>query len=403
MKSNSRSAPSSTSAKLDVAAAILRLGAYTVWDRLRHKRPRDLSAIPFSIEVLTPEWLTAVLCGGHPGARVDSFERGSASTGSTSREALRIRYNDAGRSAGLPERVFAKATPRFTSRMLCALAGALACEYAFYTRLRCELDIEAPPPLHASYDQASGRSMFLFEDIASTRGCRFLNTEALITRAQAEDMVTLLARLHGRYWESPRLDAEFTWLKTSADYMADITRLINFKDRSLIGLDRARAVVPRELLARRDELWSAVLKSLEMNSAQPRTYLHHDVHIGNWYCTGEGRMGLTDWQCNVKGQWASDVAYALTSALQVEDRRAWERDLIRLYIGELARTGAPAPSFDAAWLQYRQQPFHGLAFWLYTLGHGPLQPEMQPDDFSLANIHRMTNAIVDLDSMDSLS
>jgi hypothetical protein len=56
----------------------------------------------------------------------------------------------------------------------------------------------------------------------------------------------------------------------------------------------------------------------------------------------------------------------------------------------------------AACLAYRQQPFHGHAFWLYTIGAGRLQPAMQPDEVSLANLDRMTNMIIDLDSFGAL-
>lgn len=384
-----------------VAAAVVRLGLHSAFDAVRRERPRNLASIPHSIDMITVEWLSAALCREHPGAKVEGFERDRATRGSTSREALRVRYNDLGRAAGMPERIFAKATPRFQSRVLCVLAGALASEVSFYRHVRGELDIEAPPGLFGAYDPRTGRSMLLFEDIATTRGCTFLDTTQRITQAHAQDMVSLLARLHARYWDSPRLE-DFWWLRSSGAYLADIQRLIAFDKRSMIGFERGLSVIPDALKARRDEVWPATLRSLELNSRRPQVYLHHDVHIGNWYRTGEGRMGLTDWQCNVKGQWGSDVAYALSSALDIEDRRAWERDLIRLYVDRLAAAGGPRLNVDDAWLQYRQQLFHGFVFWLFTLGHGPLQPQMQPDSFSLTNIARMSAAIVDLEAIESL-
>jgi hypothetical protein len=41
-------------------------------------------------------------------------------------------------------------------------------------------------------------------------------------------------------------------------------------------------------------------------------------------------------------------------------------------------------------------------FWLYTIGAGRLQPAMQPDEVSLANLERMTSMIDDLDSFEAL-
>jgi hypothetical protein len=48
------------------------------------------------------------------------------------------------------------------------------------------------------------------------------------------------------------------------------------------------------------------------------------------------------------------------SGLDIESRRAWEHDLLRLYLDRLGENGGKAPGFDDAWLHYRQQVFHGL-------------------------------------------
>ncbi|MCA1677520.1 MAG: hypothetical protein LC777_00515 [Actinobacteria bacterium] len=97
------------------------------------------------------------------------------------------------------------------------------------------------------------------------------------------------------------------------------------------------------------------------------------------------------------------MAYAFISGLTVEDRRAWERELLEYYLQRLRAAEVHAPGFDAAWLQYRQQTFHGLAFWLITIGAGQLQPDMQPVETSRANLSRMTAAVMDLDSFDALN
>lgn len=389
--------------KLEALSMAARLGGHIAWEKLSRPRPRTLASLPPSIEAITAEWLTAALCAGHAGAWVERFEFSRGSRGTTSRAAMQVQYNRAGQNVGLPTRLFVKMTPHLTSRLVCGLSGALASECGFHQKVRKGLRLEAPQAFYSAWDARSCRSAILFEDIATTRGCEFLNTEAHITRPQAEDMVRMLATLHAAYWASPRLDTEFTWLKTSQGFQENTNRLIDFETRTLIGITRGESVIPGELLVRRDAIWPAAMHSLELNSRAPLTYLHHDVHIGNWYRTREGRMGLTDFQCNVKGQWASDVAYALSSALQIEDRRSWERELLDLYLAHLAADGVPVPNREAAWLTYRQQQFHGYIFWLYTLGAGALQPAMQPDRYSLTNIQRMSQAIVDLDSLTALS
>ncbi|HTK65503.1 MAG TPA: aminoglycoside phosphotransferase family protein [Pseudonocardia sp.] len=390
--------------KLNMVRQIGSLAGHVLAEKVRPHRPTDLSQVPASPDHLTTEYLTAALCARVPGAQVTGFTIGGGSDGSTSRAALTVTYNDAGTAAGLPAEVFTKATPKLTSRLITVPSGALFTEERFYNSIQPELgDLETPTGYHAAVDLASGRSMFLLENIAVTRGATFGDTRELyVDRAKAEDQMRLLATLHGRFWDSPRLTGDLGWMKTSLQFQIDCNEAISFEGRSLVGLQRAADVVPAQLHDRGPDIWAAAMRSLESNVSLPMTVLHSDVHLNNWYVTGEGRMGLCDWQLMTRGNWALDVAYALTSALTVEDRRAWERELIGIYLDALGSAGGIAPAFDEAWLRYRQQVFHGLIFWLYTIGHGRLQPAMQPDDVSRINLERMTNALVDLDSLESI-
>ena len=73
-------------------------------------------------------------------------------------------------------------------------------------------------------------------------------------------------------------------------------------------------------------------------------------------------MGLNDLQCACKGNWGRDVSYAITTSLTTENRRAWEQDLLRLYLESLAAAGGRKVRFDDAWTIYRQQTFSALAW-----------------------------------------
>jgi hypothetical protein len=388
--------------KFRVAGQLGRIGAHVVNERLRRPRPTTLAEIPPSVDALTPEWLTAALCRGHPGAWVTAVSTASGSDGSTSRRVLTIDYNDVGRHAGLPTSVFTKSTPKFTSRAITVPSAALTCEALFYDRIRPTLDIEAPVGYYMAVDNRSGRSMFVMEDVASTKDATFGDpTKHYIDRIRAEAIITTLATVHGTLWESPRFAGDLRLVKDALSWQIDVNDTIAFPRRTLIGFDRAASVFPARFLRRRTEVFPAVMTSLSMHKSAPNTLLHSDVHSRNWYLTPSG-MGLYDWQLITRGIWGLDVSYALNSALTVDDRRAWERELIELYVDRLHAAGGPALSFDEAWLTYRQQPFHGLVFWLYTIGAGRLQPAMQPDEVSLANLERMATMIDDLDSFDAL-
>lgn len=385
-----------------LAPWIARFGAARFLENMTNYRATSLNDVPQSAEAITPEWLTLAICRDVPGARVLSVRAFGGSDGTTSRRALEVAYNEAGQRAGMPTRLFTKATPMLPSRLTGVSIGKIAMEVGFYNEFRDDLDIEATRALYAGADARSGRSLIIFEDLATLRGCRFLEPAAPVDRAMAEQIIDLIAAYQARLWQDPRFDDRYKWLRTPIDYMRRINSILPFEDRSNLGMERAHSVMPAELAGQGNELWRAHMRSLELSSQAPHTIIHWDVHIGNWYVTPEGRMGLSDWGM-LKGRYAADLAYALSSALTIDNRRAWERDLIRRHVERLAELGVPnAPSFDQAWLAYRQEMFHPLFFWLVTIGAGALQPNMQPDRISLANIERMATAVADLESLKAL-
>jgi len=166
---------------------------------------------------------------------------------------------------------------------------------------------------------------------------------------------------------------------------------------------RAEAVIPPDLSRSRAEVWPATIKALALHNKETPTLLHSDVHLGNWYVTGDGRMGLCDWQCLGKGHWARDVSYAISATLAIEDRRAWERDLLKRYLAQMGEKCALGISFDRAWSLYRQQIPLALLMWTPTLVHTRTTPDMQPEEMSLEMIKRITTAMSDVESLDSFA
>jgi hypothetical protein len=245
--------------------------------------------------------------------------------------------------------------------------------------------------------------MMVFEDLSKAFGCKFLGGPAsYVSREMAEGMVALMAGYHAPLWNSPRLQQPSSWLRTTLDFQKRINSVLGFQERCNIGFDRAAVVVPETLRSRKQLLWASHMRSLELHVRPPLTIAHWDTHIGNWYQTADKRMGLSDW-CMMTGQWAGDFAYAISSALTIEDRRAWERDLITMYLTHLDRAGAtPLPTMAEAFLAYRQQMFHPLFYWAITIGAGKLQPNMQPDNICLENLRRMSQAVIDLDSLSAV-
>lgn len=366
-------------------------------ERIRGRPAGTARDIPRSLQDVTPQWLTAVMCRGVPGARVLSVTAQGRSAGTTTRGALQLTYNGVGESAGLPARLFVKCTSTAAQRIMLGLGGLIHGEPGFYAHIRPRLQIAAPIGYFAAVNSRSWRSIVVMEDVATTRGASFWRPLIRITRDQLEGLLGTMAAWHGALWDSPEL-ARWRWLRSPAQQMGVIDALIGLADRTGAGLRRAREVTPSAVRRRDGDLGEALRRSMRLASDGPPTYLHGDLHIANTYLTAEGTVGICDWQVGLRGSWAFDYSYLLATASEVDDRRAWEREFLDLYLGRLAEAGGPRLSPDGAWLAYRQATLYPYFAWLYTLGRSRLQPRFQPEETSLIMIERISAAIDDLDS-----
>lgn len=386
--------------KADVARRIGRTLSSEALLRLRDHRPLRPGSVPRRPTQLTADWLTGVLCRDVPAARVSRLDWvGVQSVGTTTRRAARVTYNEAG--AGLPRELFVKCTSSVAQRLMLGMGGLITGEPGFYDRVRPHLEIEAPAGYFGSVDPRSWRSVVIMEDVAATRGARFWRPETPVSRAEIEDLLSNVAGWHGALWESPALD-DWNWLRTPADQARLIDALIALADRTGTGARRAEEVIPPSLRPRQSDLFEGMRRSLTLAGRRPHTYLHGDLHAANTYLTQDRRMGICDWQVGLRGSWSYDFAYLLITALDVGDRRAWERDLLRFYLERLAAGGGSAPDPAEAWQAYRQATLYPYFAWIYTLGRARLQPRFQPEQVSLTMIARISAAIDDLDSLGAI-
>ncbi|HEX6391653.1 MAG TPA: phosphotransferase [Solirubrobacteraceae bacterium] len=384
--------------KMELPLAAGRVALQVARERVTDPRPTSLDEIPPSAGAVTPEWLTAALCRDVPGAQVIDVAVSGGSDGTSSRRALRVTYNDAGRAAGLPTALFTKSAASLQSRLLLVLSGVTEGETIFYRDLRPQLDrLRSPRAFHAASDARSGRSIVVLEDLTA-KGWTFPDPmRNAVSRQDAEDMVDQMAYYHAAFWNRPPAR-----LATTEQMQLRLNALGMYR-RAEIGIERARDVMPAAVYARKAELLPTTMRALRLNTTGTPTVLHQDVHQGNWLRDADGRMGLYDWQATARGEWALDYAYAMSVNLAPADRRAWERELLERYLARLSDEGVVRPpSFAEAWLRYRQQPFHVLIFALFTIGAGRLQPDMQPKDYMLRCLERITTFIDDHDSLDAV-
>lgn len=373
-----------------LVSTVARVGVAVLTDRFRPSAVQGAGDVPARIEDVTPAWLTATVARDVPGAVVTDVAFGAGSSGTSVRRQLRLTYNEAGRDAGLPATVFAKATPTLMTRLANGATGTSRTEAGFYREVRPELEIEAPRGWYSAVDARNFRSIHLLEDLTDTRGATFCTPTTEIGLDEARQLVDVLVALHGapaaRDLAAGRRP---DWLRTYAGWWEAGMTVANIERYHAKGMAQAASVLPAELRSTSRDLWDAFQRSVAAHDAGPVTLIHNDVHLGNWFRTDRGRLGLCDWQCVCVGIGVRDLAYAIATALHVEDRRRWEDELIGRY-------GA-ALDLDEATVRagYREQLPGALMMWTSTLSKPPGLPDMQPKATSLEMIRRITTALAD--------
>lgn len=91
----------------------------------------------------------------------------------------------------------------------------------------------------------------------------------------------------------------------------------------------------------------------------------------------------------------------LVAGLETEDRRAWESDLLKLYVSKMREAGVASISSDEAMLNYSQQLLQLLSSWTITLCPAPGMPDMQPERTTVAFLKRIFAAVEDHQALDS--
>ena len=397
---------------------------------------------PSRLDDLTPEVVTALLAEQHPGALVTGLEvlrsahRGDGVASTADRVALELEYE---RDVGLPSRMllktvllhrglrFGPSAIQLTGKTLRALGslpfgsrlrpwvfsaiGAYQRRYPhapdamyvnevrFYRSIRPELSIEAPLCFGSIFDEANRSFGVLMEDL-TLRGARFPNAMTSVTLEEMQGLMSTLAALHARYWESPWLDSELRWLATPlSGGMAPVFQALGLDlIRNQVETNEYKAALIQSLGKTVDALWEALWKGQRILAEGPQTLLHGDPHIANTYLLPDARGGFLDWQLMMRGRWAHDFTYLVITGLSTEQRRRHDRALLERYLEALLQHGVrSAPSPSEAWLRYRQAAIWGLVIgWLIT------PTENYGEAITAANIARLVSAVQDLETLAAL-
>ena len=325
----------------------------------------------------------------HPGVVVEAVEVLESTQGAATRLRIRPTYGE-GHDAGLPPVLFVKTS--LTRRMLVSDPHMYVTEVKFYEEIRPTLDCETPAVYVWALDQKTSRFAVAIEDLG-LRSASFPSALSALTADDVAPLMETLARLHRAHWGAPDLERRYGWLETSMRGKSSVWWRTQAFDVAAAELEQPyKQAALGSSGATLERIFAALASLQEANEAEPRTVVHGDTHIGNCYLLPDGTGGLLDWQLMRVANWANDVAYTLMTALDVDERRRGEQELLGGYLDALRSLGVEAPSWAEAWDLYRKQMVWGIAAWLVT-------PTAMYDEQRLdALIRRCVAAADDLDT-----
>lgn len=340
---------------------------------------------------VTPEFVAELLRPRHPGVEVVDVTVLGDTSGSANRLRLGLTYAP-GRDSGLPATMFLKRNlERFTFPI-----EVYSTEVHIYRDVLPRMSIETPTVYGMRTTDDSSAFAILMEDLSSRAGVRIGFVLDPVSVDDVDSVLDTVAALHSRWWASADL-RHLPWatppaVNAAMKFWADVgPRLTRRHLKS-----GHRAAIIDEALIDHDWLWTAFERMVHVDGAGVHTLLHGDLHAGNVYYVAAAPGGLLDWQLSLRGNWALDVAYLITSSMRPEDRRVHERSLLKSYLQRLRSSGIDAPSPDEAWTRYRQNALYGLMMWLIT-------PDgVHSDEAQLEYLRRCMDAVDDLQTLSAL-
>jgi hypothetical protein len=309
---------------------------------------------PTTVDDIDAAWLTHALSERHPGVVVASVEVRSRQNMTNSHALIAITYVDAEAAAasGAPATAFCKLPPIDGRRDAIIATRMGPMEACFYRSLAPSLDLRVPEAHVALEDDETGLFVLVLEDLVE-RGCLVSDGTWGIPSDAIAVALEELALMHAHYADPAVREAEAGWVPVrgaGGDMGKVMLRygIENHRDR----LSDAFVDVSSVYCERTEELHALWHEG-------PRTVIHGDTHIGNLFLD-DGRVGFLDWGIVNAGSCMRDASYLLTMAMDIEDRRANQIDLLHLYVDALAAAGGPELTVSEAWAMHRIQAAYNV-------------------------------------------
>ncbi|MEM7287970.1 MAG: phosphotransferase [Actinomycetota bacterium] len=307
--------------------------------------------LPASIDDVDSEWMTKVLRTSGAiddgttvtGAAVEPFQVGVGLLG----QLARVTLTYAGGNG--PNTVIVKwpiDVPH--QRGMADAMNVYEREARFYAELEPRSELRSAKVHAAMIAEDKSQSMIVMEDLSALRQAdRFEG----VTWDEAVTAVRTLARFHAGWHESAELEelSEVWYSLMNPLYNAILPQFV------AAGWEPCQAHRPDlldpDLVAFGDD-WSELLPAMQRHLTTSPTLIHADWRADNMFIDDHGELVMIDFQLIGVGNGAYDLGYFVCQSVEREVRAGRERELVRIYVDELAANGVERDA-EQVWFDFR--------------------------------------------------
>jgi hypothetical protein len=323
-----------------------------------------MSAIPSTFDDITAEWFTGALrergrlsSGRATAVSVTRFGEGVGLMGQTAR--LTVQFSDDVR--GLPTSYVVKLSATAeANRAMGVHYRIYEKEVRFYRELAPQVPVTTAEAFIAEFDPASHDFVLVLADLAPLR----VGSEL---EAPSDDEVRLavreMAKLHAHFWNRRQ---DLPWVPMLNESPWDSHQ--QFWEQGWPAFLASRSEVPEALRRCGDLMVTKVLPLQNWMCRTPTTIIHMDFRLSNTFfgeSDGQPAFALVDWQPFSWARGPYDLGYFMSQSISIEQRRALEEEVLRLYVDELEAHGVTGYALADARADY----VGGIAYCLlYAMG-----------------------------------
>ena len=309
----------------------------------RDQKVRVDDEMPKSIADLTTEWLQVTLSPYLNDARIADFASELIGVGEGFMGQLaRVSLTYEGTSGNAPDSIIAKfAAARADTRESARDRNLYRRELGFYRDIGQNVGVRVPRCYYQDFDEPSHHFVMLLEDMAPGEASdQVVGT----TRETSREVIRQFARLHAKWWNSEAL-ADYDWARwlINETPMEEGLALLKASIADMEATGRFDAYPEMKRLI----YLLPPLFRLDPAPPYPFSLTHGDLRSDNIIepTAQGGEFCVIDWQLAGTGDPVNDIARWMAQSISVEDRRATEQELLKLYHDMLVENGVSGYSY----------------------------------------------------------